>query len=464
MPKSITLRLTLFFGVVSTAALVAMGYFVSAAVERHFVDLDRAELESKTDHIRKALAGRSRPDQGEAALRLEDALAGEKGMFVRVAGPDGKVIYVTPGARFPSKWQSDTEQGKAVEHAAIATWEGDGHHYRGILSRLQSEMAAEPATVELAIDIDRHDEFMRAFYRTLWTAIVLGILLTGLLGWFSARRGLEPVRSMARVAHNITASRLAERLRADTLPAELVGLAEAFNAMLSRLEDSFRRLSEFSSDLAHELRTPISNLITQTQVALSRSRSADEYRDVLYSNVEEFERLARMISDMLFLAKADNGLLVPRSDEVDLATEVHNLFDYYDALVEERGVKLVTSGDGSVRGERLMIRRAINNLLSNAVNHSARGGTVDVRIANDGVGQIRLSVENAGDTIPAEQLGRIFDRFYRVDAAQQRLSEGAGLGLAITKSIVAAHSGTVRAFSEGGITRIEIAFPAAGGD
>ena len=209
----------------------------------------------------------------------------------------------------------------------------------------------------------------------------------------------------AAFAQSITASRLDDRLALATLPVELVDLAEAFNAMLSRIEESFRRLSEFSSDLAHELRTPIGNLITHTQVALSRLRSADEYRDVLYSNVEEFERLARMISDMLFLAKADNGLIVPRSEAIDLAGEVRNLFDYYDALVEERGVRLTASGGATVRGERLMIRRAIGNLLSNAVNHSPPGGTINVSIDEIDTGEVRLSVENAGETIPPEHLG-----------------------------------------------------------
>jgi two-component system heavy metal sensor histidine kinase CusS len=264
---------------------------------------------------------------------------------------------------------------------------------------------------------------------------------------------------MARVAHNITASRLDDRLSVDTLPVELVDLADAFNAMLGRLEDSFRRLSEFSSDLAHELRTPISNLLTHTQVALQRSRSTEEYREVLYSNIEEFERLARTISDMLFLAKADNGLIVPRTEVVDLANEVRDLFDYYDALVDERGVRLGLTGEGTVPGERLMIRRAISNLLSNAVNHTPRGGTISVRIDREDTGGVRVAVENNGETIPSEHLPRLFDRFYRVDPARQRLGEGAGLGLAITKSIVAAHRGFVRAFSADGITRVEMIFP-----
>jgi two-component system, OmpR family, heavy metal sensor histidine kinase CusS len=231
--------------------------------------------------------------------------------------------------------------------------------------------------------------------------------------------------------------------------------------MLARLEDSFRRLSDFSSDMAHELRTPITNLMTQTQVALSRSRSADEYREVLYSNLEELDRLARTITDMLFLAKADHGLLVPHREPVDLAAEVRGLFDFYEALVDERGIALESSGEGSVSGDRLMIRRAISNLLSNAIRHTAKGERVRVRIDRDGTDNVRLTVENPGIAIEPEHLARIFDRFYRVDPARQRSTEGAGLGLAITRSIVAAHQGTLRALSADGLTRFEMSLPAA---
>ena len=246
------------------------------------------------------------------------------------------------------------------------------------------------------------------------------------------------------------------------MPPELIDLATAFNDMLARLEGSFRRLSDFSSDLAHELRTPVSNLMTQTQVALSQARSADKYREVLYSNLEEYDRLARMIADMLFLAKADNGLIVPSSEMVDLAAETHGLFDFYGALAEEQGVGLALSGAGVIRGDRLMIRRALSNLLSNAIRHTPRDASVTVHIERRDSSEIRLTVQNPGENIEPEHLPRLFDRFYRVDPSRHKASEGAGLGLAITKSIAEAHQGTIQAYSSNGSTRFAITFPAAG--
>ena len=264
------------------------------------------------------------------------------------------------------------------------------------------------------------------------------------------------MRNIAQVAKGISATRLGDRLPHESVPAELVDLATSFNDMLGRLEDFFRRLSDFSSDLAHELRTPVSNLMTQTQVALSRPRSAEEYREILYSNLEEYDRLARMIADMLFLAKADHGLIVPNREDIDLAREVDELIGFYEALADEEGVRVSRTGAGSISRDRLMIRRAISNLLSNAIRHTPRNGAIKVGIRDLGKDGIRIAVENPGVALPREHLPRLFDRFYQVDSCRQRGGEGAGLGLAITKSIVEAHGGRISGSAEHDTVRFEI--------
>jgi two-component system heavy metal sensor histidine kinase CusS len=206
------------------------------------------------------------------------------------------------------------------------------------------------------------------------------------------------------------------------------------------------------------LRTPVSNLLTQTQVTLSKPRSVREYQDILASNAEELERLSRIIADMLFLSKSDNNLIIPHREKVDLIAEVSSLFDFYEALVEDKGISLTYSGKGTVYGDRLMLRRAINNLLSNAVRHTPEGSRIEVRVDSDN-SAIVLSVQNTGETIAPEHLPRLFDRFYRVHTSRQSLGEGAGLGLAITRSIAHAHGGEALAHSERGITTFEIRLP-----
>ena len=256
----------------------------------------------------------------------------------------------------------------------------------------------------------------------------------------------------------VTAQQLSHRLPVDSVPFELAELAQSLNDMLARLEEAFIRLSDFSSDIAHELRTPVSNLMTQTQVALSRARSADEYRNILESNAEEFERMARMISDMLLLAKAENGLVVPNRETLDLATEVRALFDFYDALADEKGLQLRLEGRAEVSADRLMLRRALGNLLSNAVRHASANTLLRVLVGDD-ADTVSIAIENSGEAIAPENLGRVFDRFYRVDPSRQRSSEGTGLGLAITRSIVLAHGGTIIAKSAGAVTTFTIRLP-----
>ena len=459
---SITVRLALFFSAASLIVLLAIGYLIGNAVERHFEEQDLHELHTKLVLIRHALARvRTAPDLDEAGQRLNDALVGHHGLSITVLGPRQRVLFASRDADFPSEYLDSRPSGEHIRTTDLVIWSKGGETYRGIAAAAFTSIPdMPPATAFLALNIGHHLEFMTAFRKSLWLAVTAGILLIALFGWVAARRGLVPLRNMAQVAHGISASRLDSRLRLDDVPPELYDLAAAFNQMLDRLQDSFKRLSDFSSDLAHELRTPISNLMTESQVVLTRARSADEYREVLYSNLEEYDRLARMIGDMLFLAKADNGLIVLRSEPVDLAKEVRQLFDFYEALSEEQGVRLTLAGEGAIRGDDLMLRRALSNLLSNALRYTPRDGTISVRIDQPKPGAIRLAVENPGQTIPAEHLPRLFDRFYQVDASRHRTHEGAGLGLAIAKSIIEAHGGEIAVASGHGLTRFEAVFPA----
>ena len=272
------------------------------------------------------------------------------------------------------------------------------------------------------------------------------------LGWFAAWRGLRPVQQMAKVAEGISAQHLSERLEVENTPTELKSLAVAFNDMLDRLEAAVEKLSDFSSDLAHEIRTPINNLMTQTQVCLSRSRNINTYQEVLFSNLEEFEHLARMVSDMLFLAKAEHGLHLPNLQQVNLVKEVSALFDFYDAIAAEKGMSLEQSGSGSIKGDPLMLRRALSNLLSNAIKYGKSDSVIKIN-CQQSFDKTVFTIENESSPLSSDQLNRLFDRFYRTDASRQRVEEGTGLGLAITKSILDVHGASIQAtYNEGHIS------------
>jgi len=444
---SITARLTLLFAAVSTAVLLALGMLIGNAVERHFVEQDMDVLNGKTQLAANLLAQVRLPgDSGVLLRQLDDSLVGHHGLAVVVLDAEGKRMFATANAAFP-----DAMLKAAGASAKPKSWTQAGQPWRGIVTLLPTgDSGRSPMLVAVAVDISHHEHFMESFRQTLWLFVAIAAILVGFLGWVVVRRGLAPLQAMRRDAASVTANRLDTRLSLDAVPAELAELAETLNQMLARLEDSFRRLTDFSSDLAHELRTPISNLMTQTQVALTRARSADEYREVLASNAEEYERLARMIGDMLFLAQAVHGLVVPNREPVDLALQVRELFDFFDALAEEKGLRLTLTGGGQVSGDKLMLRRALANLISNAIRHTPAGGTIRIGIESDGEGT-QLTVENSGEPIPQEQASRIFDRFYRGDPSRHDGGEGAGLGLAITRSIIRAHGGeiSVRSGTEG---------------
>jgi two-component system heavy metal sensor histidine kinase CusS len=458
--KSVTFRLTLLFASVSTTVLLLLGLLIGSLVEGHFEELDMALLDGKLELLRHAL-GKVRSPEELAALprQLDDALVGHHGLAVLLRKADGAILYATAGASFPPELLA----GAADRQLRPSRWsETENRSYRGLAVRLPTGIeGVPPVLVAVSTDLAHHEHFMHSFNAALWTVMGLAALLTGFLGWLAARRGLAPLRAISRSAAGITANRLDQRLAEESIPLELAEVAQTLNEMLARLEASFRRLSDFSSDLAHELRTPVSNLLTQTQVTLSRARTVDQYQDVLASNAEEFERLSRMIADMLFLAKSDNELIVPYREKVDLAAEVASLLEFYEAVLEEKGIAPDCSGRGIVYGDRLMLRRAISNLLSNAVRHTPKNGRLTVNIDDSTGSTLVLSVENTGEDIAAEHLPRLFDRFYRVDSSRQRFGEGAGLGLAITRSIARAHGGDVCAFSQGGSTRFEIRLASA---
>ncbi|HEY8708268.1 MAG TPA: heavy metal sensor histidine kinase, partial [Burkholderiaceae bacterium] len=220
-------------------------------------------------------------------------------------------------------------------------------------------------------------------------------------------------------------------------------------------------LSEFSGDLAHEMRTPVATLLGRTQVALSKGRTIDELRDVLAGNVEELDRLTRLIADMLFLARADQGAAVMERSQVDLAGEARRVAEFLSIVAEDRGIRVEVHGDATVPADRILVQRAITNLLTNAIRHADAPGVVSVTVRQHD-GQAIVEVANRGKGIAADQLDRVFERFVRLDASRARTDGGMGLGLAIVRSILQAHGGSVAASSEAdGLTTFRLVFARA---
>ena len=452
---TLTARLTLLYSVVSMAVLCGLGALVTLANQAHFVDLDRDYLADKAALVRQVVG--SSNDLGELSQRLAELMQSHTGLTVRLEQAQ-RTLYGAAAETFPA------ELAPSLGSLQPTDWTWNDTLLRGAAVTLPAPLflggdSAPALRLLLAMDTHHHTHFMEELQRSLLIYLVVAALLSGVLAWWAARRGLAPLRDMRERARRVTAHQLDERMPVASVPVEMAELAAELNTMLERLQRDFQRLSEFSSDLAHELRTPISNLLTQTQVTLAQQREAPAYRDTLASNAEEFQRLGRMVSDMLLLAKTEHGLALPHREPIRLREEVQALFDFYDAVADDKGIGLVLEGDATVTGDKLMLRRAISNLLSNAIRHAPAQSRVTVRLSQTR-GEPSLCVENAGPTIAPEHLPRLFDRFYRVDKSRTQLgAEGTGLGLAITQAIMAAHGGLVSVDSSNQRTCFCLRFP-----
>ncbi|MBC3879504.1 heavy metal sensor histidine kinase [Undibacterium sp. FT79W] len=457
---SLTTRLTTLFAIVASIALAILGGVTMIALDKHFEAQDRDVLDGKIQLARN-LVTRIDSSTSLAALpgQFRDAFVGHHDLAVTLLSPDGKTLYANEAVRFPAAL---LDHANAARKADFKQWQDGGRRLYGTAIAFSTRMpGTAPVIVAVAVDVNHHAVFISKFQRAMGMYVVVAALVCGLLGWLVVRQGLMPLYTMKERASSVTAGKLDLRMPIESVPVEMAELAATLNQMLGRLEDAFHRLSEFSANIAHELRTPISNLMTQTHVALSQARSNDEYRDILASNAEEFDRLARMISDMLFLARTEQGLLLPSREEIELAHEVGALFEFYEALAEEKQVALRLIGSGKIHGDRLMMRRAISNLLSNALRYTPSGQEILVSIQEERDNVI-LSVRNPGSGIPADALPHLFERFYRAEKDRSHLkfdNEGVGLGLSITKAIVERHGGDISARSTTEATVFSMSFP-----
>jgi two-component system heavy metal sensor histidine kinase CusS len=296
-----------------------------------------------------------------------------------------------------------------------------------------------------------------------WLILLATSVLFPLVGYRIARHGIRPVEEIAATARRITSTNLRERIESEGYPSELASLAGTFNEMLVRLEESFERISRFSADIAHDLRTPVNNIRGEVEVTLARPRTADEYRDVLESSLEEAVRLSELIGDLLFLARAERPLTELHRESVNLGELLTTVRDYYEASATDAGISLVVK-DGTeplnAALDRSLMLRAVSNLVSNAIAHTTPGGTVTLAATNEDVA-MRIEVSDTGIGISAEALPRVFDRFFRVDPSRSKSSGGTGLGLAIVQSILALHGGSAEITSQlGRGSRVTLRVPA----
>ncbi|KFK95929.1 heavy metal sensor histidine kinase [Serratia sp. Ag2] len=449
---SLTTRLSLVFSLVMLSVWWLSSFLLITALNSYFDHQDKAFLKGKlqlTAELLKTEVIGSHLNTDLLYGKINDAMVGHAGLFISIKTAENqKIVDVySKNALIPNNLLNNVG---SVLNAMVESQE-NGTIYRSISQRINVPQAAgkdEYFIITVATDTGFHSQFMDRLENGLFW-FNLGLLFISIfLGWLATRLGLKPLREMTRLASGITINNLNQRLDPDSAPPEISGTMQEFNNMLDRLEGSFRRLTDFSSDIAHELRTPVSNLMMQTQFALAKERDAGHYREILFANLDELKRLSRMSSDMLFLARSEHGLLQLDKQTVDLANELKDLIELFEPLATETEKKIILSGAGTVQADPDMLRRAFSNLLSNAIKYAPEKSDITVSIEEDDK-QTVVSFMNTVLGISSANLDRLFDRFYRADSSRVHNTEGTGLGLSITRSIINAHGGSLTVEQQG---------------
>lgn len=447
--RSIAARLAVMFGlsvaVVSSVAGVAINIFQADELRRHKME----ELQGRFALVERIAEPLTSDNWYTVIDKLEAFTPADDSLRFIVESPEPQFAY---GQEFLDEAEIDRpEEGFGTARTSSRPYV--------TLSRYIEPVGARPR-VRLTVALGTSDIEQAQAVLAVGVVVIsaLAILAVSALGWLIARRGLAPVDALSAHARLIGEGDLSQRLPAERLPAELEGLVISLNQALCRVQTTYQKLSAFNADVAHELRTPVSNLIGETQVALSRHRSANDLESVLQSNLEELERMKSIINDMLFLARADEGDLAENLVDCSLAEETRKSADFMELAFEEAGAALEISGDAHARINQSLYRRAITNLLDNAIRHGQNGHVVISIAQRDG--QTEIASENDAAPLPSEALDRLFDRFYRGDPARPDSQHTHGLGLAIVKAIARMHGGTVFARQADGRIRIGFTLPA----
>jgi two-component system heavy metal sensor histidine kinase CusS len=449
LPRSLTVRLVGLFTLSTLLILGISALLLDRQLERLLDRESREFLEDTVEVIRLVL---ERHPGNLEYLRMEvegeTAARSNQPTYVRVQDATDRVLAETPGML--SLLPAAAFRPLVEQDVALYTAPDQRRFY--LLERWIESSGGGKVRVQAALDVDYDHQRREETRKSVWGMVVFGALLAFGAGLVLAWTGLRPLRKIGKVAQQITVSRLSQRIGAESWPSELEEIALSFDSMLERLEEAFTRISRFSDDLAHEFRTPLSNLRGETELALTHSRSPDELREVLTSNLEELQRLSTLVEDMLFLARAENPRHTLEPQSLSIQSELEALVELYTPAAEEVGVELYLEAEGEVQAVPDLLHRAVGNLLGNALRHTPEGGCVVLKGTQTQDGSATLRVEDSGPGIPEAEVPRVFERFYRGDRSRTQSSAGSGLGLSIVRQIMTLHGGSVQVQvgSEGG--------------
>ncbi len=461
---SIGARLTVLYTVVVLGVMLVFGAAVMWQLSSTFDAEHQRFAKDKVAELQTDLVdGHGDPRALLAEIDRETADRGVRQYEARVLAANGRVLGETPGmlASLPPAVFAGTSLADARFQRRTV-----GHRVFALVSLpLQDRPSATRLDLQLAMDITRDHHLLSALRHAIWLTFGLLTLLLVLAGYIVSARALAPLKRIVRAAREVTPARLSARIPTDPpWPSELAELVQVFNAMLVRLEEAFARLSRFSADLAHELRTPLSNMSGSLEVCLLRDREGRDYRSVLESNLEECRRLGALIDNLLFMARVERADQAIRLETFDGREACEWVVAQQAPAAAAHGSRIGISGNARIEADPVLFRLALANVVANAIVHAGADTPVRIELENVDPGGV-VRVVDGGVGIDPVHLPYLFDRFYRVDPARARgEGHGTGLGLAIVKTIVDLHGGSVDIQSvRGEGTCVILRFPAPDG-
>jgi two-component system heavy metal sensor histidine kinase CusS len=461
MRLSLSARLALIFSLISILSLSLVGVILFDALSDRVYEQDDLGIVLATRHLRRLAAELdTAADLREHQERLVSLVLGDPALAMRIEAADGAMLidYDPPHIQMVSL--PATKATERVVTGQIQHWTAAGTvPVRGVASMATLH---DGSSVKISVARSMSDRalLLDNYRNVIWATVTSTALAAVVLCYLLVKRALAPLRAITASAQLITAERLDSRIDIRGSPLELYDLAQVLNAMLKRLQLGFDRLWQFTADLAHDLRTPIGNMRGASEVALARPRSATEYQALLASNIEECDRVSRMIENILFLARAESPQFALHRTEFDAGEELQRVAEYFEGISADSGIQVQVSGHVILCAERELFRRAVSNVLANALRYTAKGQTISITASPTDQG-VTIVVQNPGPGIAFSDLAHVFDRFYRGDKARSNSGDSTGLGLAIVKTILEIHGGTAHARSEvGGVTTFELQFPA----
>lgn len=453
------LKIPIIVCILASSVLCVFSYIITNSFENYAIKRNINELNALIYSIEREITFKN-PDINHDEF-IQDVLlivVSHPHILLSISDKNNNVIYKTRGPNLLLV-PREISMTDLLKNGTTAVWDYGKTSYRVAASTMIAGNN-QPYTMIAAINRDFHLEFIERLHKGLLILIAITCPLIFLGTSISIYFSQKPINQLIKKISSINTKSLNVRIEPSSVSPKYASLTEAFNKMISRMDIVFQRQHNFTADLAHEMRTPITNLTTQTQIALNNARTIAEYQEILYSNLEEFERLSQIITDMLFLAQADNKQLIPKMANVNLHNLALFMLDYYEYLSEEKNITLKLEGDcPEIMGDKLMIGRAVSNLLSNAIRYTPAEKCITIFLSQVSNNFVKIVVSNPGKPIEDKHLPLIFDRFYRPDESRQRNGEGAGIGLAIVKSIVEAHSGNINVESDHNSTRFTMTLP-----